>query len=74
MLEKSNRYFVVWRFYNNTDESALLKLYVAYSSTKTYAVGTRKNRLNETVLFSTKHKSFKNKYSQCYAHLAYFDL
>ena len=34
------------------DKSALSKKYF-YFSTKTYVVGTQKNRLNETVLLST---------------------
>ena len=29
--------------------------YVSYISTKTYVVGTQKNRLNETLLFSTQN-------------------
>ena len=32
-----------------------LKNYFSYFSTKTYVVGTQKNRLNETVLLSTQN-------------------
>ena len=35
-------------------KSAYPKLF-SYFSTKTYVVGTQKNRLNETVLLSTKN-------------------
>ena len=34
----------------------VLENYIAYFSTKTYVVGTQKNRLNETVLLSTHIK------------------
>ena len=38
------------------DKSAYLKLIdISYFSTKTYVVGTQKNRLNETVLLSTQN-------------------
>ena len=37
------------------DKSALLKIIFSYFSTKTYVVGTQKNRLNETVLLSTQN-------------------
>ena len=37
------------------DKSAYLKIYFFYFSTKTYVVGTQKNRLNETVLSSTQN-------------------
>ena len=33
--------------------------YFSYSSTKTYVMGTQKNRLNETVLLSTHNIMFK---------------
>ena len=33
----------------------ILKLFFSNLSTKTYVVGTQKNRLNETVLLSTKN-------------------
>ena len=36
------------------DKSAYLKIIFFYFSTKTYVMGTQKNRLNETVLLSTK--------------------
>ena len=32
----------------------LTKIWFSYFSTKTYVVGTKKNRLNETVLLSTQ--------------------
>ena len=44
--------------------------YFSYFSTKTYVVGTQKNRLNETVLLSTQNtclKGWVSKQSQCYA-------
>ena len=31
------------------------KIYLSYFSSKTYVVGTQKNRLNETVLLSTQN-------------------
>ena len=31
------------------------KIYFSYFSTKTYVVGTQKNRLNETILLSTQN-------------------
>ena len=37
------------------DKSAVLEIYFSYFGTKTYVVGTQKNRLNETVLSSTKN-------------------
>ena len=37
-------------------KSAYQKKQVSYCSTKTYVVGTQKNRLNETVLLSTHNK------------------
>ena len=37
------------------DKSAYLKINFSYFSTKTYVVGTQKNRLNETVLLSTQN-------------------
>ena len=37
------------------DKSVLLNYFV-YFSTKTYVVSTQKNRLDETVLFSTQNK------------------
>ena len=37
------------------DKSAYLKKYFLYFSSKTYVVGTQKNRLNETVLLSTQN-------------------
>ena len=42
----------------------------SYFSTKTYVVGTQKNRLNETVLLSTQNickKLWVRKYLQFYA-------
>ena len=36
-------------------KSAYHKKYFSYFSTKTYVVGTQKNRLNETVLLSTQN-------------------
>ena len=36
-------------------KSAYRKKYFSYFSTKTYVVGTQKNRLNETVLLSTQN-------------------
>ena len=44
----------------------------SYFSTKTYVVGTQKNRLNETVLLSTQNIHFKcwlRKYLQLYAEI-----
>ena len=44
--------------------------YFTYFSTKTYVVGTQKNRLNETVLFSTQNVSLNlwvRKYLHFYA-------
>ena len=37
------------------DKSVYWKIYFSYFSTKTYVVGTQKNRLNETVLLSTQN-------------------
>ena len=34
---------------------AIFENYFSYFSTKTYVVGTQKNRLNETVLLSTQN-------------------
>ena len=39
--------------------SGSVKKKIFYFSTKTYVVGTQKNRLNETVLLSTKNKCYK---------------
>ena len=36
-------------------EECVFENYFSYFSTKTYVVGTQKNRLNETVLFSTQN-------------------
>ena len=36
-------------------KSAYQKQYFSYFSTKTYVVGTQKNRLNETVLLNTQN-------------------
>ena len=40
------------------DMSAYLEKYFPYCSSKTYAVDTQKNRLNETVLLSTQNTCF----------------
>ena len=40
----------------NTVFRSLTENYFSYFSTKTYVVGTQKNRLNETVLMSTQNK------------------
>ena len=48
-----------------------------YFSTKTYIVGTQKNRLNEMVLLSTQNLCFNwwiRKYSQFYAHFFFVHL
>ena len=37
-------------------KSAQIQNYFSYFSTKTYAVGTQKDHLNETVLLSTLYK------------------
>ena len=38
-----------------SDKSAYFENYFLYFSSKTYVVGTQKNRLNETVLLSTQN-------------------
>ena len=45
--------------YMPLDKSVQLKNFFFYFSTKTYVVGTQKNRLNETVLLSTPRKMLK---------------
>ena len=53
----------------NTSE-CLIENHFFYFSTKTYVVGTQKNRLNETVLLSTQNTCLNlwvRKYKQCYA-------
>ena len=40
------------------NDNITLKNYFSYFSSKTYVVGSRKNRLNETVLMSTKNIDF----------------
>ena len=40
---------------NRTSVKSVTKIYFSYFSTKTYVVGTQKNRLNETVLLSTQN-------------------
>ena len=47
------RTFII--IYRPPDKSVQLKNYFSYFSTKTYVVGTQKNRLNETVLLSTQN-------------------
>ena len=37
------------------NEECIAKYILSYFSTKTYVVGTQKNRLNETVLLSTEN-------------------
>ena len=52
-------------------KSAYQKKKNSYFSTKTYVVGTQKNRLNETVLLSTQNiclNCWVRKYLQFYAH------
>ena len=63
-----------WSVYD-VDQAPLyecvLKNYFLYLSSKTYAVGTQKNRLNETVLLSTQNTCLNwwvRKYLQFYAH------
>ena len=41
------------------NEECVTKHYLFYFSSKTYVVGTQKNRLNETVLLSTKNICYK---------------
>ena len=47
----------IWKFYPVVRPSykSVLKNYFPYFSSKTYVVGTQKNRLNEAVLLSTQH-------------------
>ena len=55
------------------DKSVQLK-YFSYILTKTYVVGTKKNRLNETVLLSSQNKCYNSrirKYSEFYAHILF---
>ena len=40
----------------STSKKRVPENYFSYFSTKTYAVGTQKNRLDETVLLSTQNK------------------
>ena len=44
--------------YRTPDKTAKIEKYFVYFSTKTYVVGTQKNRLNETVLLSTQNTCF----------------
>ena len=46
-------------FHRPPDKIAYLKIIFSYFSTKTYVVGTQKNRLNETVLLSSQKHTFK---------------
>ena len=41
--------------YTELKLKCVTKIYFSYCSTKTYVVGTQKNRLNETVLLSTQN-------------------
>ena len=43
-------------FFKTLVKSVRNRKYFSYFSTKTYAVGTQKNRLNETVLLNTQNK------------------
>ena len=40
------------------NDNIRLKNYVSYFSSKTYVIGSQKNRLNETVLLSTQNIYF----------------
>ena len=61
--------YSVSRSQDFSEECVTEKLF-SYFSTKTYVVGTQKNRLNETVLLSTQNicsKLWIKKYLQFYA-------
>ena len=45
-----------WPLCVKPPDKRVIKNYFSYFSTKTYVVGTQKNRLNETVLLSTQNK------------------
>ena len=45
----------LYNLFQAPDKSAYLNFFFFYFSTKTYVVGTQKNRLNETVLLSSQN-------------------
>ena len=53
---KQNFVMLYYNVYQAPRYGCVAENYFSYFSTKTYVVGTQKNRLNETVLLSTQNK------------------